>query len=227
MTLPADALRLAPLRAMQRTLEGLYRLPESVDVAEFVTTDVAWAHALLGEPTRAIGESVFVHCEGDDLGLSLFLDAQILERLAAAETDTRAGTLDLNDLCMALEGVSHFLYVITRARGYRQATPFEMELQAEVDKFLVLSGLHVFDDMALRARVHHCLFEAMTLRPGLDATNVRRYADANRYAGKYCRYLQASYHAGAHDRARLYDELYCFYRLPQTEKVRHIERRVG
>ncbi len=225
MTIAADAKRLEPLRAMQRTLEAMYRLQTSVDVAEFVTTDAEWAHALLGGAEHPIGESVFVCSQGEDLDLSVYLDATVLERLAATESATGGASLALNDLCMALEGVSHFLYIVTRALGFRQTTPFEMELQAEVDKFLVLSGLLSVDGMGRQDHVHHSLFEAMTLRPGMENTLAQRYVDANRYAGKYCRYLQATYHSSGNERARLYDELYRFYRLPQPEKVRHIERR--
>lgn len=226
MTASGDAQRLEPLRAMQRALQGLYGLPHCMDVAEFVTTDATWAHAMLGEPERAIGESVFVRSEGDALDLSVYLDANLLGRLAAAETGAQPA-LDLNDLCMALEGVSHFLYIVTRAMASRQTTPFELELQAEVDKFLVLSRLSAFDDSVPADRIHHCLFEATTLRRGMDGTIAQRYLDANRYAGKYCRYLRANYHGCSNDTARLYDELYCFYRLPQPEKVSHIERRGG
>jgi hypothetical protein len=227
MTITPDAQGLEPLRAMQRALEAMYRLQTSIDVAEFVTTDADWAHALLGASEQPIGESVFVRSQGDDLDLSVYLDATVLERLAAAETDTDGGPPDLNDLCIALEGVSHFLYLVTRALGFRQTTPFEMELQAEVDKFLVLSRLLSLDGMGPQGHLHHCLFEAMTLRPGMGNALAQRYVDANRYAGKYCRYLQSTYHSTTLAKARLYDELYCFYRLPQPEKVRHIERRGG
>jgi hypothetical protein len=224
MTASAGARRLEPLRAMQRALQSLYRLRHSIDVAEFVTTDAIWAQAMLGETERAIDESVFVRSAGDTLDLSVYLDANMLGRLAAAETGAQPA-LDLNDLCMALEGVSHFLYIVTRAMGSRQTTPFELELQAEVDKFLVLSRPGAFDDTVPADRIHHCLFEAMTLRPGMDRSLAQRYVDANRYAGKYCRYLQANYQASSNGTAQLYDELYCFYRLPQPEKVSHIERR--
>ncbi|MCC6715372.1 MAG: hypothetical protein IT496_09085 [Gammaproteobacteria bacterium] len=224
MTASADAQRLAPLRVMQRRLQRLYGLPCPIDVAEFVTTDATWAQAMLGEPERAIGECVFVRSEDDTLDLSVYLDAELLGRLAAAEAGTRPAP-DLNDLCMALEGVSHFLCIVTRAIGSRQTTPFELELQAEVDKFLVLSRLDLFDGTVPVDRIHHCLFEAMTLRPGMDEAPAQRYADANRYAGRYCRYLQANYRARASDGARFHDELYRFYRLPQPEKIRHIEHR--
>lgn len=162
VTASAGAQQLEPLRALQRRLQGLYGLPYSIDVAEFVTTDATWARAMLGETERAIGECVFVRAQGATLDLGVYLDADLLGRLAAAEIGTRS------------------------APG---------------------------------------LFEAMTLRSGMDGVLPQRYADANRYAGRYCRYLQANYRACCSDRARLYEELHCFYRLPQPEKVRRVERR--
>ena len=40
--------------------------------------------------------------------------------------------------CLALEGVSHFLYLIWNASFDRSVTLLEMELQAEIDKFVML-----------------------------------------------------------------------------------------
>jgi len=41
-----------------------------------------------------------------------------------------------NDCCMLLEGVSHFLYLTWNAHYDRQVSLLDLELQAEVDKFV-------------------------------------------------------------------------------------------
>ena len=47
---------------------------------------------------------------------------------------------ELDALCQIIEGVSHFVYVVERARVGREATQLELELQAEVDKWVVLAA---------------------------------------------------------------------------------------
>ena len=42
----------------------------------------------------------------------------------------------LDRLCQLIEGVSHFVYFVDRAQGDRETTALEMELQAEVDKYV-------------------------------------------------------------------------------------------
>src|SRR5262249_14875721 len=49
------------------------------------------------------------------------------------------GRPSFDELCQIIEGVSHFLYVAERARRELPATQLELELQAEVDKYIFLS----------------------------------------------------------------------------------------
>src|SRR5690606_22268107 len=46
-----------------------------------------------------------------------------------------AGLRHFEAACLATEGVSHFLYVIFRARSAGQVSQLELELQGEVDKY--------------------------------------------------------------------------------------------
>ena len=45
---------------------------------------------------------------------------------------------DLDSVCQLIEGVSHFVYVADRARRNLPATQLELELQAEIDKYVLL-----------------------------------------------------------------------------------------
>src|SRR5262249_42528562 len=46
---------------------------------------------------------------------------------------------DLDAVCQLIEGVSHFVYVADRARRGLPATHLELELQAEIDKYVLLA----------------------------------------------------------------------------------------
>ncbi len=92
------------------------------------------------------------------------------------------------------EGVSHFLYVATRARAGRPVPLLELEVQAEIDKFALLL-LHLWRrglrrmSGALRGR----LFERVGYRAHLGAEARHRYREANRLGGGYARWLEGRY----------------------------------
>src|SRR6185436_5100246 len=66
---------------------------------------------------------------------------------------------DLDRLCQLIEGVSHFVYVAERARRGLPATQLELELQAEIDKYVLLVLRRKTFDAGLARRLHARLFE--------------------------------------------------------------------
>jgi hypothetical protein len=120
---------------VQGALERLYGVDRVADVADFLDR--------AGDGQR---ESLLVReGEGGDLLMSVRLP----------ELDGSAG---LDTFCQVIEGVSHFVYVVERARTGRAATHLELELQAEVDKWVVLAAslgtLDAASSAALRARLY-------------------------------------------------------------------------
>jgi hypothetical protein len=100
-------------------------------------------------------------------------------------------------------------------------TMLEMELQAEVDKYVATALLLLRQGQGAR-RLHHWLFELPRLDERLDGDELDRYRRANRWAGKYCRRLAPAIANGARDEATR-TELRRFYRLSQLSKIEHID----
>jgi hypothetical protein len=102
-------------------------------------------------------------------------------------------------------------------------TRLEMELQAEVDKF-VTTALLVAAQQGGRvpADLHAWLFEFWRLDESLDDEEADRYVRANRYAGRYCRRLSRQYLRTGAD--SMFPEIRRFYRYTQRRKLRHIDR---
>jgi hypothetical protein len=125
----------------------------------------------------------------------------------------------LDAICQIIEGVSHFVYVVERARLDREATQLELELQAEVDKWVVLAAsMHGFDvdwSAALRARLYE------TVRFAYDARTEegQRYRVANDVAHRFVRRLERAYVGPARYR-EMHAELRRFFRVGQEEKLR-------
>lgn len=213
------------LERLQSQLEKLYGLDTRYSVGDFLISDGTISR-LTGSDTSPGEEYVLVHQTDDELSLAVYVDGDLLQRLTTTASPFAAlGLNNLHDFCVALEGVSHFLYLTWRATQRRQTTQLELELQAEVDKYLIAARLLAEQNNGCVPPDLHCsLFEEVRYRPGLDQKALNRYRDANRYAGKYCLKLGKSCAFDGHGIRTLKRELHHFYRLPQPEKIRHIDR---
>jgi hypothetical protein len=174
-------------------------------------------------------EELLVLEEEEGLALGLYLDEEVIA--AAADTDphdprprlTARGAL--RPLASAAEGVSHFVYLATRAAEGRPVSLLELEVQAEVDKFVLLV-LHLWRrglrrmSPALRRR----LFERVRYHAHLGGEELSRYREANRLGGGYARWLEGRYVEEA-DVDGLLRELRRSYRLGAAEKLGYLSTR--
>jgi hypothetical protein len=205
------------LARLQRGLEALYRVETRLDVNAFVVGEEARERAL-GSEQRRPREQLLVSQSGEDLSLGLFLDEEALENLE--RHDPAGGLSEKNfwDFCLAVEGVSHFIYVAWCAAHDRSVTALELELQAEVDKFVSCTLHGEADAASLRER----LYERVSLSHDLDAEERDRYRVANDQARRYALSLERRFLK----RRRVHDmlsELRRFYRLGLQEKLQHID----
>ncbi len=216
------------LASLQDHLSGLYEAPVEQRVADYLVTDAHVAQVLGdSDSTHANCERLLVRESHDSLDISLYIDARILANLATCNPYTRLDGRNLNQFLIALEGVSHFHYLVWNAMHARQVTQLELELQAEVDKYvtatLLLRQQGAIDDSE---EFHGQFFSAVSYAVDAGCTNGQRYREANHYAAKYCRALNRRYPA-QHEQPRFINELRRFYRLSQNEKIRSIEHTVN
>ena len=87
-------------------------------------------------PHRKPREQLLVCEEGGEMALALFIHPAVLQNLATHDPGHRLGEHNLGDFLLAVEGVSHFIYAAICARAERPVTQLELELQAEVDKYV-------------------------------------------------------------------------------------------
>ena len=211
------------LSLLQQLLQRLYGVEVEESIDDYVISDRRLAHILRGGPSEA-PEELLVR-EGDDtLELSLYLAPELLAAVERGQPLEHLEGRDVNAFCTILEGVSHFLYLLTRARAKRSVTRLEMELQAEIDKYAVLGYLlRAQHQGTLPAWLPRWLFEAVRYRADLAAEERIRYVTANAYARRYCRCLQARFQWTWNGRA-LQAELRRFYAFGQAKKLRYINR---
>ena len=206
---------------LQALLSEAYALELCYDVRDFLLTDPILA-AAIDHAGRANDEKLLIAEHDGEASVSLYLDPALLARLDRNNPTCYLSAENLEDFWTALEGVSHFLYYAWNAALEKSVTLLEMELQAEVDKFVGAAVLLSRQGRVQPQSLHRWLFDLPRFDDRLQQRELDRYRDASRYAGKYCLQLVQRI-AGNVDRATLTNELRYFYRLPQAAKIHHID----
>lgn len=114
------------------------------------------------------------------------------------------------------EGVSHFVYVANRARQQLPSTQLELELQAEVDKFVLLVLEELPFDRGDALETHSRLYERVRFLHEPGTVQGERYRTANDLAARFARRLLSLGPSATHAKLRR------FYRAGQAEKIRLI-----
>lgn len=178
------------MHRLQRRLERFYHLEETPDVREFVRESVGVAER----------EALLLRESEGELEMAL-----VVPGTAANEND---------DWLQLAEGVSHFVYVANRARQELPATQLELELQAEVDKFVLLVLEQQPFDRADAFEVHSRLYERVRFLHAAGTELGDRYRTANDLAARFVRRLMSCGPTSTHAALRR------FYRAGQAEKIR-------
>ena len=205
------------LVALQRRLETVYALDRQAPVTEFL---------IPAERARAYpggGSRTLLAQEGDDVTLGVVLEDSVRARLSTADPRVHLDGANLDPFCVATEEVSHFVYLLFCAQKDRQVTRLELELQAEVDKYLcTVFLLSLQNEGAVSPLLRELLFRQYHLaRHVTDPEGRERYRRASDLAYRYCGYLESRFLRPS----RLPDllrEARRFYRLRQRDKLERI-----
>jgi hypothetical protein len=186
---------------IQARLAGLYGV-DAPDVDAFVRRS-------------AKGREVLEVRENEDgIELALYLPSKAFARPEAQSLDV---------VCQVVEGVSHFVYVVERARRELPTTQLELELQAEVDKFVVLALATRREDGAIdleRVRaLRERLFERVRFLHPEGTEPGDRYRLANRVAAQFATSLLHVLQGDARAPARMTSMLRRFFEAGLREKL--------
>src|SRR2546423_4523599 len=219
------------LSRLQDLIGGIYDVSMAEDVYGFLVTDrghlphaarsgVADEELLVAQPADG----------SDEVVMSLYLDPALLERLRREDPLRRLHAGNLADCWTALEGVSHFLYLAWNAGHDRPVSLLELEMQAEVDKYVASYWL-LRRQLPGRfpAELRRALFERTRVDPSLTQARAGLYREASCYAEKFCRRLEQTLSRAQGRRAHgggeseVLAELRRVYRLSNARKRAHIE----
>jgi len=182
---------------VQRYLERYYGLEQSPSIEAFLRS--------VDDGSR---ESVRIR-QADDGEIEI----EVLAPSLASAADP-----DLDTLCQLIEGVSHFVYVAERARRQLPTTQLELELQAEVDKYVLLVWRRTPFHPELARRVHARLYERVRFCHEEGTEEGDRYRLANGLAARFVRRLELVYLAKGRT-VELRGALHRFYGMGQADKL--------
>jgi hypothetical protein len=213
----------ATLAALQEALAEIYDVPGTPDVQEYLLTDRA---RLASYSQRATDEQLLVAEDGDTVSLALYIDPEVMERLASHDPCDELNAANLADYLTVAEGVSHFVYVAWNAGHDKPVTLLELELQAEVDKYVLGAWLlRSQGEGRFPRELHRALFERAHVDPSAAGDRAGLYRTASSYAGRFCRRVAARLERRAQGAtSELLTELRRFYRLGSARKLNFIER---
>lgn len=213
------------LSRLQSGLQYIYELDITQNIDDYlITSELLLQQFDTGSTNRMAREKLLVFEDEEGLNLSLYIDETVLSHFERYNPFEQMDNHNMQEFCLVLEGISHFIYLVWNASYDRSVSLIEMELQAEIDKFIML--LHCLDQQAYipaRGQLTRLLFESNNYHADLSPEESKRYREATFYARKYCQRLEVQY-ADLRNRSGLLAELRKFYRLTCREKMRRILR---
>jgi hypothetical protein len=215
------------LSHLQKIIEKIYKVETFLDVENYLIYEPIFNTPNDQDPCNIKSQSskgcLFISQDGEELKLALYLGKETVSNLKNFHLQKDFNNLNLADFFLATEEISHFIYTVWNAMNNRQISIFEMELQAEVDKYVAAifySGS--INSGAIPAKdIKRKLFEESVLNPDLLSEEKERYRDANRLAMNYCHYLESNY-LKKNDISAMVKDIRRFYRLGQNGKIGHI-----
>jgi len=168
----------SPLQQMQSLITTINDVPLNHEVEQFL---------LHHSSDSRTDEQVLVATSDEGAELGVYIDPEVLRRLQVNDPFDRLSDHNLADFCTALEGVSHFQYLVWCMEQGRSVSLLELELQAEVDKYTIAVWLLLQQTQGYFPHgLHTRMFSQVSFVAGLDKQSLRRYHEANRHAAYYC-----------------------------------------
>lgn len=211
------------LSRIANQLRQFYCLSDLPPIDQFLI-DRATARALLGNDHRAQqvpDELLLVSHRGDDLEVALYLAPTLMDALQRDDPFRQLHDNNLGSFCTAVEGISHLSCVLWKFLQQMPVSQLELELQAEVDKFLCCAWLQA-QQHGERLALHDRLFRRYRMADGCDALSIERYHTASTLAERYCERIDRRYLRVLRLTA-LRGHLPRFYRLSHWEKLRLLQ----
>jgi hypothetical protein len=218
----------AIVRKIDRALKRIYNLENNYWAERFLIrgplNTIAARHAGL-QGAIFVQNNSSESQKPEDISLGIYFSEPVCKELSDIRR-WRVGswsTSQLSAFAVASEEVSHFNYLIHNAVAGRAVSQLELELQGEIDKFLLAFFALSQEDGERKRRelfqaVFDQLFERFHWAEHLTEEQRERYAEANQCAQHFLLKCREEL-AAAKDYEQIFRTLRRFYRLSASEKI--------
>lgn len=210
------------INKIQSHIHAIYGINVGEEAADYLIGESELSSLLPANQRTIIPRELFLvnPCPQEDtLEIALFFDENLKKNLTENDPLTNLNGENISDFCTVIEGVSHFVYYLHKASLEHDITELEMELQAEIDKFVLLSFFAEASHHE-KHKILDLLFEDYFLVQDLKPEQAERYETATQLARKYCYELLKRFKST--NPAELIREIRLFYPLRQDQKIQLI-----
>lgn len=211
------------MQKIQQRIESIYGIEVQESAEDYLIDKNELISLLPANQSTFLPKELFLvnpNPEADTLEIALFFDESIRSNLANHNPFQTINNQNISDFCTLIEGVSHFVYYLHKASLEHDVTQLELELQAEIDKFVLLSFCLEVDHVD-RIKFLNLLFEGYFLHDNLDENQVERYHTASQLARKYCYEILQDLKRSTNWQEVIH-EIRTFYTLRQEQKIKYI-----
>ena len=180
---------------IESALKNLYNIESKFCAENFLITHFP-PNAIKRAGSRDFEGALYIQQSAIDekdkeisIELGIYLSNSVREQLETFSHWATPWTLDqLKAFSVASEEISHFHYLIYNLTRNRPLTEFELELQGEIDRFLLLFFCKPFSEKSSKTNCDD-LFEQLfcnyTFAERLTRVQRQRYEDASSYAKRF------------------------------------------
>jgi hypothetical protein len=210
------------LSTIQKQLEQLYQLNLHINVEDFLIDREMLCTIYPHFKTQALPqELLLVNSQEETHDIGLFVEPSVLENLKADDPQRTLDQNNLEDFLTAVEGVSHFVYLAQHVLTDHPVTELELEIQAEVDKYLLCLLYETPSAPLAPRKILRGLFHSYRLMSSLTDEQKERYHMAHRVAYRFCQALGRHCQSLSHLSQRLHG-LRAFFHATLGEKLHAI-----
>ena len=215
------------LQTIAQQLQDFYRLDPLPPIEQFLITGSTAANALGLRSAQDLqaDELLLLRQERDAVELGLYLAPSVLDQLQHDNPLQCFHDGNLAAFCTAVEGVSHWACIWWKHWNEMPVTQLELEIQAEIDKFLCCMWLQQTQGHPLQTTVWQRLFDQYRVIDGIDPVQTHRYHLASRMASQFCDKLVASRPLLSLRWHTIQQLMRKFYRLSHWAKLRALSNR--
>ena len=195
-------------------LMALYNFDPKLKISDYLIDEQKSIAATKINHAGLQDEVFYIQQNGSEFDLGLYLNPDFIEIL----DNTKHPQRHVNKFSCVVEGISHFLTFCHRAQNGKSISALELELQAEVDKFLLLHLYALKNEHEASPEFFDWQFDDVFYVENLSEELKDRYRSANQLAAHFCNRLRKKcfYPRNMHE---LLKEIRPFFHANLSEKV--------